>query len=284
MVDRIESFDGSSLGLEAVLEAARSIALEAGELLLDFRERLHELEIDRKGRIDLVTRADLESERLVRRRIAERFPGHRVHGEELGEDAPPTDVDAPDSEDLPLWVVDPLDGTTNFVHGHPMFAVSIGFVSGGGVRAGVVHAPALRETFAARIGGGAWLGDRRIEVSRTDSLGESLVASGFPYRRAEIPDNNVRNFARMVPRVRGVRRGGSAALDLAYVAAGRFDGYWEQHLSPWDIAAGACLVLEAGGRVTDFEDGDRWRDGETIVATNGRIHTELRSHLDASGR
>jgi len=254
------------------VETAVEIARAAGERLLDHRRRLDRLAVDRKGAIDLVTEADLESERLIRRRLAESFPGDGILGEELGRDE--RGRDAPWQ-----WRIDPLDGTTNFVHGHPFFTVSIGLFRDGRPYGGVVYAPVLDELFRAEEGRGARLNDGPIRVSGVSALDAALLATGFPYRRAELPDNNVANFAHFVVRVRGIRRGGSAALDLAYVACGRFDGYWELHLSPWDVAAGAALVREAGGRVTDFDGGEAWDDGSRIIASNGHLHDAIRHEL-----
>ncbi len=259
--------------LRAALDAAVGIAREAGDLLMRHRSHMDELVVDRKGRIDLVTTADRESETLVRERLADAFPDHDVHGEEFGDSSRGADY---------RWIVDPLDGTTNFVHGHPMFVVAIGLLHHGDPVVGVVHAPALRETFTAARGEGACLDGRPMRVSTTTKLEEAMVATGFPYRRAERADNNLGNFGRIALDVRGIRRGGSAALDLAYVACGRFDAFWELHLEPWDVAAGACLVREAGGRVTDALGGNDWLTGGHIVASNaGPLHEVVRGRLDA---
>jgi len=253
-----------------LLEFATGVAREAGEILRDHQRRLATLRIRRKGRIDLVTDADLAAENHIRARIAREFPEHDLYVEE-GER---TERGA-DSR----WFIDPLDGTINFVRSHPMYAVSLGLEHRGEMVLGVVYAPVFDEMFAAEKGGGATLDGRPIRVSDTAVLEESVVATGFPYDRAEVPDNNVDNFARLVLEVRGIRRGGSAALDLAYVAAGRFDGYWELHLAPWDVAAGVCLVREAGGVVTDVRGGEGWLFGRNLVASNGRIHAAIRGAL-----
>lgn len=259
--------------LREALETAVGIAREAGDLLMQHRARMDELVIDRKGRIDLVTTADRESETLVRDRLASAFSDHDVHGEEFGDSSRGADY---------RWIVDPLDGTTNFVHGHPMFVVSIGLMHGEDPVVGVVHAPALGETYTAARGVGAFLDGRPMRVSTTSKLDEAMVATGFPYRRAERSDNNLANFGRVALDVRGIRRGGSAALDLAYVACGRFDAFWELHLEPWDVAAGACLIREAGGRVTDALGGDDWLEGGHIVASNsGPLHEIIRGRLEA---
>jgi myo-inositol-1(or 4)-monophosphatase len=253
-----------------MLDFAVSLAREAGEILLEHHRRVDTLRVERKGRIDLVTEADLASEEHLRSRIRAAYPEHDLVVEEGQGTSRGAEY---------RWFVDPLDGTINFVRSHPMFAVSLALEHRGRMILGVVHAPRLGELFAAEAGRGARLNDRPIHVSTIESLEESVVATGFAYGRAELPDNNVDNFARIVLDVRGIRRGGAAALDLCYVAAGRFDGFWELHLSPWDVAAGACIVREAGGDVTDFRGGSDWLFGRHLVASNGRIHGAIRSRL-----
>jgi myo-inositol-1(or 4)-monophosphatase len=261
----------TNVNVEQAVQVAAAAAREAGAVLLEELKR--PLQIDYKGEVDLVTQADIRSERLVTGRLREAFPGHAIVGEELGEQK------AREGEARYRWYVDPLDGTINFVQSHPMFAVSLALEHRGELVLGVIHAPLLGETFTAQAGQGAALDGRPIHVSRTRRLDQAVVATGFPYGRAEVAQNNVDNFARIVLQVRGIRRGGSAALDLAYVAAGRFDAFWELHLESWDMAAGACLVREAGGRVTDFAGGDDWLPGRNIVATNGPLHDEIRRNL-----
>lgn len=219
-----------------------------------------------KGAIDPVTEADLGAERIITELIRARFPEDRVVAEESGAhggDGPRT------------WLVDPLDGTTNFSHGLPHFCVSIACADAHGLRVGVIVEPIRRWTFEAARGGGAWLEGRRLGVSATARLDRAVIATGFPYDRHTAHDNNSHRFAAALRVAQGLRRAGSAALDLAYVAAGWLDGYWEARLQRWDLAAGALLVQEAGGRLTDFR-GEPWRLGEDrIVATNGRIHDPL---------
>ncbi|MHC5212895.1 MAG: inositol monophosphatase family protein, partial [Planctomycetota bacterium] len=175
--------------------------------------------------------------------------------------------------------VDPLDGTVNFSQAHPFFAVSIALYDGDRPLVGVVHAPRLGETFAAAAGRGAHLDGRRLAVSTKTRLLDSVLATGFAYRRTELADNNVGHFDDMILRVRGLRRGGSAALDLAYVAAGRLDGHWEPHLNAWDVAAGALLVLEAGGRVSTMDGGDGWLHGDSILAAGPGLHGPMAAVL-----
>jgi myo-inositol-1(or 4)-monophosphatase len=258
-----------------LLDFALNTAREAGDVLLGHLGRLEESDVAYKGRVDLVTAADRKAEDVVVSAIRRRFPGHRIVAEE----------GAPDSSGASsCWIVDPLDGTTNFVHGLPLFGVSIAFARDGDVVVGVVHAPRLGETFHAVRGGGAALNGRPIRVSLTGELIRSLLATGFAYDRWDRADNNLAEFGRLTMLTRGVRRFGAAAIDLAYVAAGRLDGYWELGLRPWDVAAGSLLVAEAGGRVSDLAGGDAYRDGGQIVASNGRLHSRLLAALRASDR
>jgi myo-inositol-1(or 4)-monophosphatase len=240
-------------------------ALAAGRIQRSyFRQHLA---IEKKGPIDLVTAADLAVERDFRQRIAARFPAHTVLGEEGAT------AEAPVSAFR--WIVDPIDGTTNFAHGIALFCVSIALEIDGEIRLGVVYDPIGDELFTAERGGGARLNGAPIRVSQSQALIDALLVTGFPYD-TEHRARQVRIFGALLERTRGVRRLGSAALDLSYVAAGRFDAFWEEHLHAWDIAAGALLVAEAGGLVTDYRDQalDVFR-GE-ILASNGRVHELVR--------
>ncbi len=253
-----------------MLTFALELAEEAGRLLMARLGTLDTSEIDFKGRVDLVTRVDREAEALIVGAIRSRFPDHVVVAEEgAGETTP-----APSGPST-RWIVDPIDGTTNFVHRFPFFAVSIGVEVDGEPALGVIHAPALGETYSATRGGGASLNGAPIRVSTTETLIGSLLATGFAYDRWERPRNNLAEFAALTMRTRGVRRAGAASLDLAYVAAGRLDGYWEFGLAPWDVAAGSLIVAEAGGRVTDIDGGHTHRSGDSILATNGPLHEPL---------
>lgn len=245
---------------------ALDVAKEAGALLLD---HLHgPLQIREKSRrADIVTVADAESERLIVRRLHERFPDATILTEESGVHAGSADE---------RWIVDPLDGTTNFAHAYPLWNVSIAYERGGELLAGVVYAPAMGECFAAERGSGARLGDASISVSAIPLLGESLVCTGFHPADFE---RNGRQFGVVSHRAQAVRRDGAAALDLAYVACGRFDGFWEFDLHAWDVAAGTLLIREAGGTVTCIDGSSLALDAGSILATNGRIHDELRSVL-----
>jgi myo-inositol-1(or 4)-monophosphatase len=248
---------------ESARDAARMAAAAAAALARGFAPDA--LNIQHKRAHDLVTAADLACQALIQARLREAFPDVGFLGEE--------GVDLPG--DGSRWIVDPIDGTTNFAHGNPHCAVSIAWEQGGVVRAGVVHDIFRDEAFHAAIGGGAWLGDRPLRVTDHAPLDQCLVATGFPTgdRRRTF---DLGPLDRVLREVRCVRRGGAAALDLAWVAAGRLDAYWESGLAPWDCAAGALLVREAGGRVTDLEGAPHHLRAPWVVATNGAVHDDLR--------
>lgn len=257
--------------LTAALRTAVRAAEEAGALLLEWFRRLDSEHVRVKNtERDLVTTADLESEELILSRLRAAFPDDGVFAEESGTER---------LQAAHVWYVDPLDGTTNFVHGLPMFAVSIARVTAGRPDVAVVHVPVLEETFRATRGGGAHLGDRRLEVSGERTLRDALLATGFPYRRHRLLDNNLENFNRVFLRQRGVRRMGSAAVDLAYTAAGRLDAFWELHLGPYDVAAGGLLVEEAGGVVDTLEPGGDWIHDRNVIAGPAPLADALREVL-----
>ncbi len=240
-----------------------AIAREAGALLMEFFDK--NIHIEYKGDADLVTAADRKSEALIRERIRQTWPGHDVLGEEEG---------LRDTGSEYRWYVDPLDGTTNFAHGFPVFCVSMGLQHKGEMIAGLCFDPTRNEVFAAERGKGASLNGRPIHVSATKHLKEALVGTGFPsHKRHKNP--NIHFYHQITLRSHGVRRAGSAALDLCYVACGRMDGFWEFNLNPWDTAAGALMVQEAGGRVTSFSDGPFELNSREVLASNGVIHEEL---------
>ena len=252
-----------------LLDLARRLALEAGALQ---RERYETaLTVDTKSAsIDLVTEVD----RACERRIVDGIESARPDDSILAEEGHGSDGGA-----RVRWIVDPLDGTTNFAHGFPRFCVSIGIERDGERTVGVVYDPLLDECFEAARGAGAWLGSRRLAVSPTSTLDRSLVATGFAYDVHESDDDNLASFARVVKSARGIRRDGSAALDLCYVAAGRLDAYWELKLKPWDVAAGFLLVEEAGGRLSDCAGSRVDASGLEVVASNGHVHEALRAKL-----
>ena len=257
--------------LDRIRGIAVQIAESAGAILLRRYQKLQQSEIEHKGRTDLVSVADRESEAHVIARLNENFSGHGIVAEES---------DPQPGRGQLTWYIDPLDGTTNYVHGYHAFAVSMALYEGPDPLVAVVHGPALGETFHAVRGGGAWLGERRLAVSKAEALIDSLVVTGFACVRDSMAQNNLANFVRLMGETQGVRRVGSAALDLAYVAAGRFEAFWELCLAPWDVAAGALLVKEAGGEVTDFVGGRDWLHGRHIVASNRALHGVLREKLD----
>ena len=258
---------------ERALAVAEAAAREAGALLLAHFGRLDERTIGRKSaRRDLVTAADLASERAIVARLRAAFPEHAIEAEEEVRDGG-------DSARGARWFLDPLDGTVNFVHRLPCFGVSLALYDAGVPEVAVVHAPALGETFSAVRGGGAFLNGARLSVSSATELSEALLATGFAYRRSELANDNLANFAAFLHDVRDLRRMGSAALDLSWTAAGRFDGYWELHLSPHDVAAGALLVREAGGLVTDALGGEHWLRGGSIIAAGPGLHARIRAQI-----
>lgn len=225
-------------------------------------------QISYKGPVDLVTERDRQSERRISGIIRSAFPEHAILGEEAGRSG----------ESPCRWVVDPLDGTTNYAHGYPMFAVSIAYEEHGQLRVGVIIDPIRRETFVAERGQGVTLNGKPIRVSETATLITSLLETGFPYRRERLPVA-LRQFDRLAYQTQGLRRSGSAALGLAYVAAGRLDGFWEATLSPWDMAAGALMIEEAGGVVTQTDGAPFQIDSTNIAAANPAIHPALVEQL-----
>lgn len=251
---------------------AETIAREAGAQLRNFLAQ--GVETEYKGDVDLVTVADRTVEKLIRTRLGEVFPDHGIYGEEGTRERLDQEF---------RWYVDPLDGTTNFAHGVPQFCVSMGLEQrtaglaadqDGTIVAGVIYDPMRNELYCAERGRGAWLDGKAMRASKVPELAESLVATGFPSRkRHENP--NIHFYNEFTLRSHGVRRMGSAALDLAYVASGRFEGFWEFNLNPWDTAAGILLVQEAGGRVTDYSGNPFKLDSREVLASNGLIHNEL---------
>ena len=244
---------------------ASAIAREAGARLKEFFEQ--GVETEYKGDVDLVTVADRTAEKLIRERLAVAFPEHGVYGEEGTRERMDGEF---------RWYVDPLDGTTNFAHGFPQFCVSMGLEQRATekVVAGVIYDPMRDELYTAERGRGAWLNGKPIHVSRTPVLAESLVSTGFPSRKRH-DSPNIHFYHEFTLRSHGVRRAGSAALDLAFVAAGRLEAFWEFNLNPWDTAAGVLLVEEAGGRLSDFAGGEFQLDSRETLASNGLIHGEL---------
>jgi myo-inositol-1(or 4)-monophosphatase len=245
---------------------AIDVAREAGRILGAHYGRAKEVRY--KGEVDLVTEIDVRSEALIVERIQHYFPDHNILSEESGR------TRSPETSSPYRWIIDPLDGTTNFAHGYPFFCVSIGLERDGETILGVVYAPTLDELFVAERGFGAFLNGRRLGVSSTDSLIRSLLVTGFNYDR-DTAQANLARWEHFLMRSQAVRRDGSAALNLCFVAAGRFDGYWELGLKPWDCAAGALLVREAGGIVTDGEGAPHHFEAPALIASNGHLHPAL---------
>jgi myo-inositol-1(or 4)-monophosphatase len=246
------------------LEIARLAARAAGEILSRMFGQVNH--IIKKGTIDLVTEADLEAEKIILKTIHRDFPKDSILSEESGMQRQTSGR---------TWIVDPLDGTTNFAHGFPFFGVSIALEIEKKIVLGIVYNPHMDEYYEAVRGRGALLNNRPIHVSKTSNLNESLLATGFPYNIHEKSQKVIELFGKMIVRAQGVRRPGSAAIDLCYVAAGRLDGFWEQDLNPWDTAAGIVIVEEAGGKLTTFEGKPYSPYQKTIVAANPFIHGEM---------
>jgi len=244
------------------------ISLKAGEEILNLLPRIHEIRY--KGAINLVTEADLKSEAIIKKAIRKRYPNHTILAEESGLE---------ERGDI-RWVIDPLDGTTNFAHGLPWFCTSLALEVEGEIVLGIVYNPVLKECFSAIKEKGAFLNQKPIRVSQTKELGKALLATGFPYDIQQNPEPVMTRFRNMIMHARGVRRAGSAALDLCYVACGRFDGFWEERLHPWDTAAGMLIVQEAGGRVSDFSNNFYSIYGKEILATNGFLHRDMLKILE----
>jgi myo-inositol-1(or 4)-monophosphatase len=258
-----------SIDLAAALVVADDLAHRAGALL---REALQQpRQIDYKGAINLVTQADRQSEALLVEGLLKAFPDHHIVGEEGGSTGAPIETAAY------RWYIDPLDGTTNFAHGIPHFAVSMAMAgSDGKPLIGLVYDPMRDECFRATRGQGATLNNKPLQVSTIPDMAQSLIATGFPYDRWTNPDNNTEEWLSFIVRTQGITRMGSAALDLCYVAAGRFDGYWEMRLNPWDVQAGLLCVEAAGGRISNYHGKiDGVYDGVEVVASNGLIHDRM---------
>ncbi|OGD71902.1 MAG: hypothetical protein A2Y64_01540 [Candidatus Coatesbacteria bacterium RBG_13_66_14] len=257
------------VNLAPVLAEAIDIAREAGALLGDLFSKPRD--IGYKGKIDLVTDADRAAEDLILGRLARAFPDHAF----LAEESSGGRVSRPDPMPRYLWLVDPLDGTTNYAHGLPIYAVSIGLLVEGVPALGVVYDPSRDELFHGGVGLGAYLNDRPVRVSAEADLERSILATGFPYDLRVSVDNNLAHFTRFSYATQAIRRLGSAALDLCYVACGRLDGFWELKLHPWDTAAAAAFIPEAGGRVSDYAGGPFDVFGRQAVASNGALHEPI---------
>jgi len=258
-----------------LLNFAIQTARDAGAILVD---RLGRAEVSNKGDIDLVTEADLAAEALIIERIKSHYPRHAILAEESGATAGVEFI--PGTSEW-KWIVDPLDGTTNYAHGYPCFCVSIALERAGVIEIAVIYDPTRDELFAGERGQGATLNGRRMRVSAVEDLNNAMLCTGFPYNVRERP-NFARDFAKFTMAAQAVRRDGSAAIDLAYIACGRFDGFWENGLNAWDVAAGVLLIEEAGGRVTDFSGGPLNIYTPKVLASNGLLHDAMMRVLAAS--
>jgi myo-inositol-1(or 4)-monophosphatase len=249
------------------LATAVEIVLRAGAIQLERRES--GFAVAKKGEIDLVTEVDLECERMCRQTIAERFPEHDILAEEMGT------AGASRAASRWRWVFDPLDGTTNYAHGLPIFCSSLALEIDGHAEVAAIYDPTRRELFTAERGQGAYVNGRALAISATAALGDALLVTGFPYSVHQQTADLVALFSAFLGRARAIRRLGSAALDLCYVAGGRFDGFWEQFLKPWDVAAGALIVREAGGRITGMDGAPFDAAAAHLVASNGHVHDAM---------
>ncbi len=263
------STDEARFFMDIFLKVALQAAHRGGQEILRHIHLSYSIAV-KSTPVDLVTDADLASEKAISLMISEHFPSHQILGEES--------VKPVDWNDY-LWIVDPLDGTTNFTHGMPFFCVSLALSYRGEVLVGVIYNPISKECFWARKGEGAWLNGAPIHVSKTEELQKSLLATGFAYDKSIREKNNYREFSYLTNLTQGVRRCGAAALDLAYVACGRFDGYWESGIKAWDIAAGSLLVAEAGGKITNYKGGPLNLLEEELIASNGHLHLPLAEAL-----
>jgi len=251
--------------MSPMLSIAVKAARRAGSLINRATQDLDLITVERKGVSDYVSEVDRMAEKAIVETLLEAYPDHAILAEEGG---------AQGQSDY-LWIIDPLDGTTNFLHGFPQFAVSIGLQIKGVLNLAVIYDPTRNELFTATRGNGAHLNDRRLRVSKQTRLQESLIGTGFPYRDFTYLDDYLKMFRELLPKTAGLRRPGCASLDLAYVAAGRYDGFWEAGLKPWDIAAGVLLIQEAGGLVTDFDGGENYMATGNVVGGNPKVFSQL---------
>lgn len=252
------------------LIVAMEAAQQAGKLVRERIGSISQEEISQKSFSDFVTKVDLESEKTIINNIKKHFPNHQIMAEESSKDYKKADY---------LWIIDPLDGTTNFIHSFPFIAISIALMYKGELIIGVIHDPLRNETFYAESGSGAFLNGKKIKVSSIKKPESSLIATGFPFRNKQYIEKYVKIFHRMLHSVNDLRRAGAAAIDLAYVACGRVDGFFEYALSPWDIAAGTVLIKEAGGVVSDFDGDNNYLLTGNIIAGNPVIHKFLSEKL-----
>lgn len=267
--------------MHPMLNTAVNAARLAGNVINRAALDLERVQITRKQRNDYVTEVDQEAERVIIDALLKAYPTHSIFAEESGHTSRRANETLSNADFI--WVIDPLDGTTNFIHGFPQYAVSIALLEKGAATQAVVYDPTRNEMFTATKGRGAYLDDRRIRVSKREKLADALVGTGFPYREEDKLDSFMRMFKAVTEQSAGVRRPGAAALDLAYVANGRYDAFFEFGLSPWDVAAGALLVREAGGLIGDFNGDAGWLEGKEIVAATPKVFTAMLGLLKTAG-
>jgi myo-inositol-1(or 4)-monophosphatase len=260
--------------MHPMLNTAVKAARKAGTLIHRASFDVDKLTVRSKRKNDFVSEVDEAAEEAIISVLREAYPSHGIYAEESGKENADADY---------VWVIDPLDGTTNFLHGFPQYCISIGLLHKGKPTQAVVYDPNRNELFTASKGVGAYLNDRRIRVSRTDKLEDSLMATGFPFREIDNLDDYLRMLRNVMKATSGIRRPGAAALDLAWVACGRVDGFWEIGLSPWDMAAGALLVREAGGLIGDLEGNEGFLDSGRVVATNSKLFAAMLNLLKQKG-
>jgi len=256
--------------MHPMLNTAVKAARKAGAIINRASLDLDLVRVSSKGRSDFVTEVDRAAEQAIITVLKTAYPNHSILAEESGASGPQEEADY-------LWIIDPLDGTTNFIHGFPQFAVSIGLKHRGQIAQAVIYDPTRDELFTATRGRGAFMNDRRLRVSKRDHLQDCLLGTGFPFRQLDRLDEYLRVFTRVTRSAAGVRRPGAASLDLAYVAAGRLDGFWEFGLSPWDIAAGSLLIIEAGGLIGDLHGGADYMDSGNVVCAAPKVFAQLQA-------
>lgn len=256
--------------MNPMLNIAVRAARDAGKLIVRYLDRVDRLPVITKEKNDFVTEVDQKAESLIINTLKQAFPGHSILAEESGISG----------ESDYQWIIDPLDGTTNFLHGFPQFAISIALKHHNKLIAGVIYDPLRQELFTTSLGDGAYLNNRRIRVSKQMGLNGALIGTGFPYKDFRYLDDYMEMFKVMVTKTAGVRRPGSAALDLAYLACGRIDGFWEMGLNSWDIAAGALMIREAGGIITDFSATENYLQNGHVIAGNPKVFNQMLKTLE----
>ncbi len=258
--------------MHPTLNIAIKAARRAGSVITRASFDLDKLTVEQKGQNDFVSEVDRAAEQAIVKVLTEAYPQHSILAEESGLSGPKSEYQ---------WIIDPLDGTTNFLHGFPQYCVSIALSVKGVVQHGVIFDPTRNDLFTASRGGGAFLNDRRIRVSKTLNIKDALLGTGFPYKEFAHFDRTLAVFKEMTQKSAGIRRPGAAALDLAYVACGRFDGFWEMGLSPWDVAAGGLLIQEAGGLIADFKGESDWLNSGTVVCGTPKVFAPMLSIIQA---